>query len=124
MTGSSGDGGVRMRTGIRSIAWTVLLVTLLACSAPRPTPSSSANSAVPEGPAKNLVIAQLNLTKGFGPWGFASTSGGGASLAEIHTVGLTSEDQNGNIEPRAAARLPSFDDSTMAVLPDGRMEAT
>ncbi len=115
-----------MRTDIRAIAWAVPLFAVLACSAPSPIPtaSSQGGGAGPDGPAKTLVIAQVNSIKGFGPWWFASTGGGGASLGEIHTVSLTSEDRNGHIEPRAAARLPSFDDGTIVVQPDGRMEAT
>src|SRR6266545_3020786 len=115
-----------MRIKIRAIAGPIALFALVACSVPSSTPTASGpeGAAGTEGPAKTLAIAQLNLTKGFGPWGFASTSGGGASLGEIHTVSLTSEDRNGNIEPRAAARLPSFDDGTIIVQPDGRMEAT
>src|SRR5438067_1344186 len=111
---------------MRAIAWTLALFTFLACSAPSPAPTASGQGgrATPEEPAKTLVIAQVNLIKGFGPWWFASTGGGGASLGEIHTVGLTSEDQNGHIEPRAAAQLPSFDDGTMVVQADGRMEVT
>lgn len=66
----------------------------------------------------------MSSNKGFGPWEFSATSGGGASLAEIHTVSLVSEDQKGNIETRLAARLPSLDDGSIAILPDGRMRTT
>jgi peptide/nickel transport system substrate-binding protein len=115
-----------LKSWIRAITWPIILLTLVGCSAPHPNPTASDQSVglAPEGPARNLAIAQLNLTKGFGPWWFASTGGGGASLGEIHTVGLTSEDRNGNIEPRAAARLPSLDDGTIVIQPDGRMETT
>ena len=87
-------------------AWTIpLLIALMACSAQPAGPGATSQdkSAAQDGPPKTLVIAQLNNVKGYGPWGFASTSGGGASLAEIHTVSLTSEDNNGNIEARAAS---------------------
>src|SRR6266542_3656624 len=82
-----------MRIKIRAIAGPIALFALVACSVPSSTPTASGpeGAAGTEGPAKTLAIAQLNLTKGFGPWGFASTSGGGASMGEIHTVSLTSE---------------------------------
>src|SRR5581483_11794444 len=124
-TRNSENGGLCMKSVFWAVARYLPLFVLLACSTrPSHTETGRTSSANAEGAPKTLVIAQLNLTKSFGPWGFASTSGGGASLAEIHTVGLTSEDDNGNIEPRAAARLPSFDDGTMAMRPDGRMEVT
>ena len=102
--------------------WLALLTA--ACATPQPSArseqASRASSVGPE-PAKTVTIAQLNPTKTYGPWDFSSTSGGGPSLAEVHTVGLVSEDRSGNFDPRVAARIPSLDDGTMMVLPDGRM---
>ena len=111
----------RLKTRLHGSAGVVALFLLAACSAPNQAPTAAGEKAGADGPGKTLVIAQVNSIKGFGPWWFASTGGGGASLGEIHTIGLTSEDNNGNIEPRAAARLPSFDDGTIVVRPDGRM---
>src|SRR5437870_13134768 len=64
---------------------------------------------------KTITIGQLNPIKSYGPWEFSTTAGGGASLAEVHTVGLVSEDRDGNLDPRLAARLPSLDDGTIAI---------
>lgn len=106
-------------------AW-LLLCLFTACApvtpASRGAPASVADD--PSGPPKSLVIGILVSIKGYGPWEFSSTGGGGASVAEIHTVGLVSEDQNGRLQPRLAAKLPSIDDGTIAVLPDGRMRTT
>jgi peptide/nickel transport system substrate-binding protein len=103
----------------------MIILTLVACG-PTPNAPSSAqreSSSAREAP-KTLTIAQLNSIKNYGPWSFSSTPGGGSSLAEIHTISLTSEDNAGNIEPRVAAKLPSIEDGTIVFLPDGRMQTT
>src|SRR4051794_21314396 len=79
-------------------------------------------SGAPTTTPKTITIAQLNPIKSYGPWEFSTTAGGGASLAEVHTIGLVSEDQDGKLEPRLVTRLPSIDDGTIKVLADGRME--
>lgn len=103
----------------------VLLVT--GCTVGQPTARTDQASPASGGesrPARTITIAQLNPTKTYGPWDFSSTSGGGPSLAEVHTVGLVSEDLSGNLDPRVAARIPSLADGTMTLLPDGRMRTT
>jgi peptide/nickel transport system substrate-binding protein len=62
--------------------------------------------------------------KGFSPWLIGTTGGGARSLYEIFTNGLVSTDAVGNLEPRLAAKLPSFDDGSIVILPDGRMQTT
>lgn len=73
---------------------------------------------------KTLGIAQLNSIKSYSFWGFADTGGGGFSMAGIHTVGLVAQDDAGNRQGRLAAAVPSFDDGTIVILPDGRMRTT
>jgi peptide/nickel transport system substrate-binding protein len=110
------------------LALCAALIGLAACApagpgatrAERPGPAAAPASAAP----KTLIIAQLNSIRGYGPWSFSSTPGGGASLVEVHTVGLVSEDMHGNLAPRVAAALPSIDDGSIAMLPDGRMQVT
>lgn len=104
------------------------LVAIVACSpAARSTSRDGrgpgADSGAPER-AKTITIASLNAIKSYGPWSFSSTPGGAASLAEVHTMGLTYEALDGSPEARVAAGLPSFDDGTITVLPDGRMQTT
>ena len=97
------------------------------CSSPAPDRAS-----LPAGPApsraaevdKKLVIAQLNSIKGYGPWSFASTPGGGASLAEIHTMGLTSEDNTWKSSPGSPPSFPRSTTARSSMLPDGRMQTT
>jgi peptide/nickel transport system substrate-binding protein len=103
----------------------VVAVALLGCAPAGPAPARGQTADAASRPAaradKAIIIGQLTAIKNYGPWDFSQTGGGGASLAEVHTISLVSEDVNGNLEPRLAARLPSFDDGTITVLPDGRM---
>src|SRR5581483_8229337 len=86
--------------------------------------SPSAASAADDGASKTLVLAQANILTGFGVWAFSNTNGGGASLGEIHTSGLVTLNDAGNLTGRMAAAIPSFDDGSIKVLADGRMETT
>jgi peptide/nickel transport system substrate-binding protein len=118
-----------MRKAIERVLWTAVMMAVVSACAPTSpggTPSSTTAAAPPaeRTALRTLTIAQANAIKLYGPWEFSSTPGGGASLAELHTAGLLSEDLNGNPEPRVAASLPSFDDGTIVVLPDGRMRTT
>src|SRR4051812_13820502 len=106
------------------IAVGLAVLLSFACGPTPAQPSPRLQGADASRVQKTITIAQLNTIKSYGPWEFSSTAGGGASLAEIHTVGLTSEDRAGNFEARLAERLPSLDNGTMVVLPDGRMQTT
>lgn len=108
-----------------------LLLIVLAVSACGPAtpgaraPGPQAPGAEPRsGPTKTITIAQLNPVRYYGPWEFGNTAGGGAQLAEVHTNGLVADSVAGGLEPRLAAGLPSLDDGTIVVLPDGRMQTT
>jgi peptide/nickel transport system substrate-binding protein len=70
------------------------------------------------------VVALLTSIKGYQPMEFAATGGGAPSISEIHTVSLSSEDEHGRRAPRVAAALPTLDDGTIVLLPDGRMQTT
>src|SRR5438552_17878609 len=109
------------------VAW-LFLAVFVSCG-----PSGPAASAPPPGLAKvttaaethqTITVAATNSVKGFSPWLIGTTGGGARALFEIHTNGLVSTDAVGNIEGRLAARLPSFQDGTIVVLPDGRMQTT
>ncbi|MBM2812042.1 MAG: hypothetical protein HW416_2801 [Chloroflexi bacterium] len=88
-------------------------------------PGSSQGSAQPEaaseaGPPKTLVIGQPRAREGFGPW-FIRGSGRILQYEELHTNALISTDDVGRYEARLAARIPSLDDGSITILPDGRM---
>src|SRR6266545_2594334 len=116
--------------GYHSIRHIPTLLTLavlsLACG---PVPAASPGVGAPSGSApaqqrKAITVAALNSVKGFSPWLIGTTGGGARSLFEIHTNGLVSTDAVGNLEPRLAAALPTFDDGSVIVSPDGRMTTT
>lgn len=83
-------------------------------------------SAAPAAPAarKIITIGTFVGITGFGPWNIASTTGGWGSLSEFYANGLVTDAVTGGLEPRLAAKLPSFDDGSIALLPDGRMQTT
>jgi peptide/nickel transport system substrate-binding protein len=112
---------------IRCFGGSVILLLAVGCaptSALPPSDPTDGRDARPPAAARTLTLAQINAVPMYGPWEFSNTSGGGATFAEIHTQGLTTQGSQGQITARLAARLPSFDDGTIVVLPDGRMQTT
>ncbi|MBM2812271.1 MAG: hypothetical protein HW416_3030, partial [Chloroflexi bacterium] len=110
--------------GLRRASWLVL-IAIVGCapsgpSVPVPGERPAAARETSAAP-KTLTIAQTANIKQYGPWEFSSTASGVAALAEVHTTGLVTYDEAGNREGRIAARVPSFDDGTVSILPDGRM---
>jgi len=104
-----------------------LTFTLLITSCATPAASTRATSSSPataQARPKTLTIAITASVTGYSPWDFSITGGGANSLAEMHTMGLISLDAQGNLVPRLAASLPSYDDGTIATLPDGRTRTT
>ncbi|MBM2811379.1 MAG: hypothetical protein HW416_2138 [Chloroflexi bacterium] len=100
--------------------WLTLFM-LVGCAPAGPDVAPSGRSE-PVGAAspqafKTITIAQLSAVKAFSSDEFSNTSGGGASLSQIHINGLVA---NGS-EPRIASKLPSFEDGSIVMLPDGQM---
>lgn len=125
----SGAGGREVTTGLYRFAVVAIvsLIVLVGCAQPpaergsaRPRTDSTGGS----GGIKTLSIGQLNATTSYGPWDFSNTSGGGTALQEVHSVSLVTSSKTGGYETRLAARIPSFDDGTIVILPDGRMRTT
>lgn len=103
-----------------------LLLVVLFAAACGPAPArfqadqaGGPGTSISAGPPKTLTVSARSVLKAFGDWS-DSKSGGALTLAGIHTDGLMSSDENGYL-PRLAARMPSFDDQSIVVLPDGRM---
>jgi peptide/nickel transport system substrate-binding protein len=90
----------------------------------QPSNADEARIAAPSKTSKTLTLGQLASIKAFTPEEFSNTSGGGPSLAEVYLAGLVTGDSNGELIPRIAARLPTLDDGTIEVLPDGKMRTT
>src|SRR5689334_16950480 len=102
-----------------------LFVGLLAaaCTAPQAQPSgSSQGEASPPRGTRSITIGFSSTVQSMGIMGATTTSGGWQSLNEIHSNGLvTSDVHSRNPVPRLAARLPSLEDGSISLLPDGRM---
>jgi len=114
-----------MASLVRAIIWLGVLLSV-GCSAL--TPSQAPSAAPPASTAtashKTITVAVGNSIKGFSPWLIGTTAGGARALYEIFTNGLVTNDATGNLAGRLAARMPSFDDGTIVVQPDGHMVTT
>lgn len=104
----------------------LLLVGFVGCTpvAPGPGPggggsSGSTGTATP----KTITVGALNALKSFGGWS-ANSSGGALTVAEVHSDVLVTNDERGALVPRLAAALPSLENGTIIILPDGRMQTT
>jgi peptide/nickel transport system substrate-binding protein len=72
-----------------------------------------------------LNVAIIGDVQGMSITGDPTTAGGWQTINEIHTEGLITSDVNSR-KPvgRLADRVPSFDDNSIQLLPDGRMRVT
>jgi peptide/nickel transport system substrate-binding protein len=101
---------------------------LLAGCAPMGPASSTdgpnlAVGSVPSGQRKVMTLAVLQPVTALGPWETAARGGTGP-IQELHSNGLITSDRSGGYEPRLLSRLPSLQDGTIVMLPDGRMQTT
>ncbi len=62
--------------------------------------------------------------KGLGAFYIGGAVGGVNSLTELHSVGLVTGGDDSPLQLRLAAQLPSFEDSSVELLADGRMQTT
>lgn len=115
-----------MLVGYRSICSLVLL-TVVGCAPTGPgapaagTGSTDASSAPAQ--KKTITLAVLEPIRAMGPWETAAKGGTGPTQ-ELHTSALVTADASGGIEARLLSKLPSLQDGTIVVLPDGRMQTT
>jgi len=116
-----------------SILWRTALAIglvglLAACASPQAgqLPASGtapqAATGAPRG-AKTMTIGVSSGVQSFGIMGSASGAGGWDAMVELFAEGLVTADVHSR-QPvgRLAARLPSLDDGSIAMLPDGRMK--
>ena len=104
-----------------------LALLLGACAAPvTPTPTSRGQtepgSSTARQGTKAITIAITAGVQAMGIMGSTTTAGGWMTVTEVHSNGLITSDYNTR-KPigRLAERVPSLDDGTLALLPDGRM---
>ncbi len=102
------------------------LTMIVSACAPVTPPSTRQGADSPPGSAprqtKSLTIGITSTVQAFALGGTTTTAGGWMSANEIHSQGLITADANSHVPvARLAERVPSFDDGTMSLLPDGRM---
>ncbi|MBM2812013.1 MAG: hypothetical protein HW416_2772 [Chloroflexi bacterium] len=111
----------------RIAAAVVLLATVGVGCGPgqpgRPATEDQTRSGAPPV-RKTMTIGVLSTVAAYAPWDLGNPTGGSAVLAEMHMASLVSQDVQGNREARLAARVPSLDDGTLSLLPDGGMRTT
>lgn len=76
-----------------------------------------------ERPAKSLTIGVTSAVQAFGMAGAGTPVGGWTTVNEVHSQGLVTSDlETRRPVGRLAERVPSFEDGTMRLLPDGQMQ--
>jgi peptide/nickel transport system substrate-binding protein len=101
-----------------------VLLVVLGCVSPTSRPSQDGTGGTSSrGTIKTLTIAGGLANLGFAVWN-ASNAGHLHSVENVHSLGLVNVDEYGNLEGRLATTIPSLDDHTITVLPDGRMQTT
>jgi len=106
--------------------WLLPLAAFLAACATPSTGGSgprSAPSDVAAPPQRTLVVATDATVDGFGEMFGGGKSGAEELQAMVHRV-LAEADDKGTFVPGVAAKLPSIDDGTWRILPDGGSETT
>ncbi len=109
------------------LAILAMLATLLSACAPSSAPAprqGEPNSGTGSAPRqiKALTIGITSTVQAFGLGGTTTTAGGWMSANEIHSQGLITADVATHAPiGRLAERVPTFDDGSMSLLPDGRM---
>src|SRR5438067_10633549 len=108
---------------ITRMRWLIPLALVVAACA-SPTGGSGQRSAAGEAsgpPQRTLVVATDATVDGFGEMFGGGKSGAEELQSMVHRV-LAEADEKGTFVPGVAASLPSLDDGTWRILPDGSSE--
>ncbi|HEY3115413.1 MAG TPA: ABC transporter substrate-binding protein [Chloroflexota bacterium] len=100
----------------------LLFLVAAGCASPARVDPADQISPAPAA-SKTIIVSGTAPVKAFGAWD-TGAAGGTFPLHEIHTSPLFTTDKAGNAEPRLLSQLPSLDDGSMRLLPDGRMQTT
>ncbi len=105
----------------------VIAVVLTSCAPVTPSSPGAGNGAqsgAPEGNGrkKSITIAVTGAVPAMSIAGDFTPTGGWMALTELHSDGLVTSDRDSR-QPvgRLAERVPSLEDGSIAILPDGRM---
>jgi peptide/nickel transport system substrate-binding protein len=115
-------------TPIRPVIWLLVVVSLLVAACGPSAPASQRGngpSASQPGRQKTAVLAISNDVKVMPMLGSNTTAGGWQSVNELYAQGLVTADRDVRRPiPRLATQVPTFESSTIELLPDGRMRTT
>lgn len=114
---------------MRKLLWVLagVSVVMAACgpAVGRAPGGTGATDGAGSGRAKTITVAVSNAVLVLPVAGSNTTSGGWQSVNELYAQGLVTSDRDVRRPvPRLAARVPSLEDGSIEVLPDGRMKTT
>lgn len=106
---------------VRSMRWWPFVLFLVMGCGTAVTPSTAQSGQERRTP-RAITVGITSGVDAFSNQGGTTTTGGWVSLSESHSNALVTSDlQTRQPVPRLAEKLPSIDDGTISVLPDGRM---
>lgn len=108
----------------RLAAWVSLACALVLSACVSPTPSTRNVEEPPQrqpGRTKALTLAITTTVKTLGAMSEGTPTGGWGSIEEIYSEALISTAKTFTLIGRLAERLPSVEDGTVSILPDGQM---
>lgn len=117
-------GGIRVRSRAVALAALGLLVAV-ACASPAasvPRSEGGVSSTAGQPSRTKTVVFGVTILTAMGMTPVTSSSGGWATATEIHTNGLVTSDLDSRRPVgRLVVQVPTIEDGTIAVEPDGRM---
>ena len=97
-------------------------VLLSACAAPSPSAQDPGDRTQRQpGRIKTLTLGTTTTVKALGAVSEGTPTGGWGSIEEVYSESLVSTAKTFNLVGRLAERVPSVEDGTLSVLPDGQM---
>jgi peptide/nickel transport system substrate-binding protein len=119
----SGIRNPRHRTGFGSLLVVALCALFVGACAPQPQAPSQPGEAAPRPPArtKTLTLGTTTTVKALGMISEGTPTGGWGSIEEVYSDALVTTGQDFRLVGRLAERVPSVEDGTVSVLPDGQM---
>ena len=117
-----------MRMLRQALGWMLLVAVLGACAPTAPTARTDADSAAtaPASSGPKRITAAIQSDPPFLANGMpvAGNQAGLASVVMLYNPGLAAPDRTGALAPVIAERVPSVENGTWRLFPDGRMETT
>lgn len=108
------------------LLWGAVAAVLFGCAAPYDpsTPSQGSQTEARPVSPKRLRVGIIQEPRGWMPWGGTSTAGGAQQPLWMTTRTLSIVGGDGLVKPVLAEALPSLENGTWRINPDGTMEQT